>query len=449
MRRCIVHFGMNKTGSSSIQSTLYSTSLGSDFHYVDLGVENPTGPILNAFMSPEKRFELLRSRAKSLTLDKLKERGNSTINRLREQLESSEARTLILSAEGLFQLTVDELSCLHRFIEPYVDILQAVAYIRPPKGFMESNFQQLVKGNLRIFALEEKVYPNYQDRFEKFDKVFGQENVEYWRFSPESFEDSCVVKDFCNRLSIPIRDNDIVRVNEGLSRGATAALFTYRKFYDNFPERKTFGKENRHLVEKMYELPGTKLRFSSDLVSPILVKQKMDIEWMESRLGESLTEQLDKYEDIAISTESDLLSLDSNTLSWLANELGADYSATDSIQPIQVAKWVHQLRVQLSDEKSNVKSENSFHDSDINIKQIVRQFQKSNPKLTSSTLEQDMTTLVFGVFEQIVQELDATESGTISISGLGRFTVRETQKGKQTSVRAKRRISFSPHSHTP
>lgn len=444
MRRCIVHFGMNKTGSSSIQSTLYNCSLSPEFHYIDIGVDNPTGPLLDAFMAPKRRHNSIKSRSRKVTIEQVKRRRSSVINKLRSQLETATAPNLILSAEGLWRLTYKELLNLYQFIQPYVDKMEAVAYIRPPKGFMESNFQQLVKGGgVKELDLT-RFYPDYRERFEKFDDIFSTDNVQYWRFSPKHFPDNCVVRDFCSRLDIKA-EIEVQRVNEGLSRNATAALFSYRKFSDRFSERDRFNRENELLVRKMYELPGTKLRFSSKLVEPILEERQEDISWMEYRLQAPLIEEITKYDDDAIQMEEDLLSSDHSTIVWLAEQAGTDYQDNGQPIPEQVAALMHKLRIKLaSEDAKQLPTRTAKATTSINIKKLVRKAQKSYPKLQDQLSEKETVSLVRGVFNQIIQELDTVETGAVSVPGLGKFTIREIEKTIEGQVKPEKRIVFTP-----
>ena len=454
MRRCIVHFGMNKTGSSSIQATLYNTLHGSDVHYVDLGVFNPTGPLLDAFMSPQRRFKSIQTRSRKLTFERFIERRNGHIEQLKAELSASSAPLVIISAEGLWRLNEQELLDFYELVFPYFDKIEAIAYVRPPKGFMESNFQQLVKGGLAVLDCS-NIYPSYKERFEKFEAVFGRENVQYWSFSPSQFEGNCVVKDFCNRLGIPLEEDEVLRVNEGLSRGATAALFAYRKFADAFPARAQFNRENALLVEKLSEMPGSKLRFSANLVAPVLEEYKDDIHWMESRIEGSLSEDISQYEDQAISTEDDLLSFEQETIDWLSAQVAAESfdESTSLLQqdpPKQVAEWIHWLRLQLADENLpadkallQAKMPAKQEKNSLNVKKLVREVQKNSPKLKNKISEQEAISLVRGIFSQITQELNTVEAGSINVAGLGMFTVRKAKRDNDGEGKSRKHIVFT------
>ncbi len=93
---------------------------------------------------------------------------------------------MIISGEGIRRLTELELINLREFFLKYFDRVRIVAYVRKPKSYLESSFQQSVQGGMNYFNLN-KIYPNYRDLFEKFDNVFGKENVTIWKFDPNRF----------------------------------------------------------------------------------------------------------------------------------------------------------------------------------------------------------------------------------------------------------------------
>jgi hypothetical protein len=78
-----------------------------------------------------------------------------------------------------------------------------VAYVRDLAGYITSNFQERVKNGYANFDLIDSA-PPYRRWFEKFDAVFGSENVRLWKFDPASFPRGCVVQDFCARLGLEL-----------------------------------------------------------------------------------------------------------------------------------------------------------------------------------------------------------------------------------------------------
>ena len=129
-----------------------------------------------------------------------------------------------------------------------------------------------------------------------------------------------------------------------MSRPAVSLLYALKSFSDKV-DRQGNLRGRIALVRKLRSLEGSKIRFHSSLIAPVLEAKRDDIAWMEDRLGASLHENLEADDAIAIKSESDLLVFEPATLQWLSNELGDTPLAKDVLSgdPKIVAKGVEQL----------------------------------------------------------------------------------------------------------
>jgi hypothetical protein len=196
-------------------------------------------------------------------------------------------------------------------------------------------------------------YPDYRRRFDKFDKVFGQDNVHLWKFEPRAFPSGCVVQDFCSRLGIDFPADRVIRVNESVSREAVALLYTFRKLRGGAqaPSRARV----RRQISALKDVGATKFRFSPDLLRPVLDQHRADIEWMEARLGASLDEKLGEHEPADVRGEGDLLRPDPAVVARLHALLGDSApAAVKGESPEEVAVLVEALlREHAREEKAN------------------------------------------------------------------------------------------------
>lgn len=355
MRRCILHIGMHKTGSSSIQESLKSLS-SKDFRYARLlRTPNHSGAIINAFSEASRHQRSNSTHPVHGHLDL----SNRIRTRFSKQLERAKTDTLIVSGEGITKLSLEELNSLKKFISRYVPEVVVACYVRSPKSFMESAIQQRIKAGLNAFDFD-ACYPAYRDRFEKFDYVFEPKNVHFWAFKPKALKDNCVVTDFCAHFGLNIPPENIVRVNESLSLDALSLLYSYHKHTLNSSGLiKLDPASYTLLLRQLAQLSGAKLKLSSDLVSTVLHKNDKDINWMESRLGNSLQEK-EKFSEIEITSESDLLCPGDTAILWLSKQLNIDSEVFKSTErTLAVSRYMHALRENisssaLSQSKSNV-----------------------------------------------------------------------------------------------
>ncbi len=327
--KCIVHIGMHKTGSSSIQATLAAGMDDPGFVYLTGGRgSNLSTPLYSMLSSHVENFHFHRKHGHDSK--DIKAYNRQTRDALTAEIAECGRRIAIISGEGLSRLDPDAVTRLARFLNNRFQSVQIIAYVRPPKSYMESAFQQLLKGGrLRHFEIA-SLYPNYRDRFEPYIDVFGRESVTFKRFEPKEFPSSCVVTDFCQTIGMKLDATRVRRVNESLSLEAIRLLYTLRVFGGNAGFGSEALRADREMVEFLQEVTGGKLRLASDLSLPVLKDHQKDILWMEEVLGASLSESA-IANDNEIHGEEDLLSWRQETVSTVLAKL-------QSVTRVQVCK---------------------------------------------------------------------------------------------------------------
>ena len=313
--KVIIHAGMPKTGSTSIQWTFANRDQGHVRYFRWL---RPAHNDLIILLFDERGERFLKYRLKNYGP---KEKGYSReeLLLLREEwLESFEqdltqpgADTCLLSAEAISNGRLwSVLTPLKAFLEKYSDDIQVIAYVRPPVSFMASAFQQRIKfGDKKEFNPKE-YWPRYRQRFERLDQVFGRENVTLRKFDRKTLKNGSVVDDLAEFAGIPVPYNSSQSKNESLSLEALALLFVQRKFGRG---KVTGFRDAQDLNEKVFEsLAGIgkeKFQFAPELVLPIVEANEADLEWMERRLSEPLRETPENLNGPLLRSEQDLLSI--------------------------------------------------------------------------------------------------------------------------------------------
>lgn len=428
MQRCIIHCGMPKTGSSSIQHTLCHAPSGVlPFQYVYVDKPNLTDLVGAVWHQNPAVFHT--NRKLGLTPAQAQRKRDRLQQLLAEQINKVEGDGLI-SAEGFYFLSESGLRAFYDWVSSFVDSILVVGYVRPPKSFMESAFQQGLKGGNFASLNLERVFPQYRKRLEKFDLVFGRENVQFWKFDRESFRGGDVVEDFCTRLGFEIASEQLHHRNEGLSLGAVRLLFAYRKFGPGYGVGPKVVAENFQLTKRLSQLQGgSKLRFAPELIKPILKMYRSDIEWIEKRLGSSLHEDIPDTPD-AVRSEEDLLRFDEEALRWLAEQLGPGHVRRlhSNMTPQEVAAWVHELRIKVAAERSkqgNINfSPETLGTNEMTVRELIRLAKIAAPELKNMN-QKKVVTLLREVFKVIAARIEAADEGELVVDGLGRFLVGE------------------------
>lgn len=332
---CTLHIGMHKTGSTSIQ---YSLQHFQDhrFTYANLGNNpNHSHAIYDTFTHDAERgfFDVKPNQS---DIDKHK-------RLLLQAIAANGERNLIISGEKISAMHPAALVRLRDFLSIYFGQIKVVGYVRPPASYIASAFQQRLKERSPSFE-PLRLYRSYIETFQKFDEIFGIDNVELWKFDGATLHNRCAVSDFCRRTTIELPQNRIRNENESMSRQFVGLLYVYRKFAPGLASNlKT--EEVVRLSSSLATTWNDKLLLSPDLIQAIRIYHAADIEWMENRLGDSLEEIPKTSCSLNINSEADLINTAAPTAQQLRALVGQRFSRQyRSNTPEHVAQLFHALR---------------------------------------------------------------------------------------------------------
>lgn len=355
--RCILHVGMPKTGSSSIQETLFFGLDDPRFLYVSAGEINAVRAILLLCTDSTPPARVLGSATSDSGF--LDRRRRSYRRKVEASLRRARAHGLqpILSAESCWRMSEDELQRLRSLLEREGFAVRVVAYLRTWKEWIESSYQQHCKNECVhgskpwtvAFAPPNPSLLRYRDRFETVDRVFGRENVLLRKFDPRSFPGRDIVRDFCHQLGISIPEGCIRRANESLSLDALKLLVAYGRFGNREPGwGRRSARQYRWLLRRLRDLSGPPLRLHSSLVEPMIAPVLPQLDWLEERLGAPMREDLGAHDATpeCIRSDEDLMRFSGESLRWLSEVAGGGpISGTSGEETArQVGDRVHRLR---------------------------------------------------------------------------------------------------------
>src|SRR6056297_1706936 len=147
-KKCILHGGMPKTGSTSIQQAFFEFDSPS-LVYAPLILKTHTFALWYLFdPNGKERLKALSARRMPKLFHR-KAKGLS--ERFKSFLESNE-RNVLISSEDLVNLgLLENREELVRFLEPYFDEIEFIAYLRPPEDCIVSALQEKFKASARLF----------------------------------------------------------------------------------------------------------------------------------------------------------------------------------------------------------------------------------------------------------------------------------------------------------
>ena len=305
---CILHVGMHKTGTTTIQSTLFYHLQSQKYHYIHLDSLNLIPELFILFRSKKVETILSRRNVWEHTKTLISHYTKLTYQKLTKYIEQSQGIGII-SAEMISDMNEKEFIQLVKFLKKFYHDIHLIAYVRPPQSFMSSMMAQKVKEGLFLFS-PNHYYPHYKARFEKYDHVLGKCNVTLIPYIRSELIQQDIVIDFCYHAGIEISElNGKTNANPSLTLEALSFLWFYN-YYKNMFDYKEFRyiRNDIPYLLKLFKARGKHpFVLHPLLTTPILNKYQSDIDWMENRLGHTLSEPLPSPNSMTVLTEEDIL----------------------------------------------------------------------------------------------------------------------------------------------
>ena len=313
--RVIIHVGMHKTGSSSLQSYL-AEHCDPRFCYAPWTDPNHSSLFVLLFQKPELVGQHHWYQAQG-------EQFKAQLPRLREEwtakteaaIEKAAAREqdFVFSAEGIsdtrYQHAREE---MRRFFLRYTSNIQLIGYVRSPLSFARSAFQEMLKSGSMLHLDMKRCWPYYRTRLEPIDELFGKDNVSLRKFSREALHESDIVADFCKAMDMDPPAARPPADNESLSLEATSLLFVHRRFGSEVNHITTSRTSASTVFRNILKQIGSRrFTFGETLWGPVRDAHGEDLRWAENRLGTSLddNDELSNASLVKIQGEEDFVNV--------------------------------------------------------------------------------------------------------------------------------------------
>ena len=282
---------MHKTGSTSIQES-FSEFDNDNISYFQLGNSNHSAIHSTIFLeNPENYHGHKRS---GRTKESVQTQRSLLIERVTEELNTKKQKSLITSGEDISIMDEPSLITMRDFFRDHFSKILIIGYVRSPASFMASALQQRLVGGQSVKI--KSLYPEYKEKFSKFDHVFGKENVVLKKFQKNFLDEGNVVIDFANLIGAKIDKSKIVFSNEGRGLEVASLLFAHRKLSGSEFSSSRGRSVKGDVIHLLRSLNSESLKLHRDAVLPILEEKREDIDWMEDRLGVSLEENLSTHD---------------------------------------------------------------------------------------------------------------------------------------------------------
>jgi len=281
MKTLFLHVGIHKTGTTSVQNTLFmNKSLLKEHGYLypDSFGKNHSIELYSAFCDNPEKYHI--NMKKDFSIDQINEYNLNNLNNLKKEINETSCSNIILSGEDISVLTKKNLFNLKKYINTELNISKIIIIlnIREVISFLNSAYQQTIVDNTYINL--ENHYNFYQSKIDKFLQVFKNEKL-----LVSKYEDSCknsygpvgyfceiigLKKDFIETL--PIENNNI-----GLSNKAIDFI--------KYVNKSNKVKNNHLYIEFLSKISGDKFYMEESIQKKLLLDNESSNKWLKDNIG--------------------------------------------------------------------------------------------------------------------------------------------------------------------
>lgn len=294
-----LHFGSDKTGSTSIQDYLhtYRDELYKKFDIVY--APDKWQPFLASYMAESDLNFGFNIETNQTNFKKTKERDNHYISRLKERIEKSkEGSTFVVSFEGFHQLNELQIKKMKEFFLFYTDDVKIIYYLRPPLSYAVSATSQCIRTG-RLIQDHPPVQP-YKKYINRFLSCFEKKDIILKPFIKSKLTQEDVLIDFLSEIGINTNNDipkKIAQENESLSDIAcnigNEVIIKITKFItENNISIYTMG---HHLNMELLKIKGGKLKLTQNQAQSVLERANVNNKYIYDEFGLSLHEENESF----------------------------------------------------------------------------------------------------------------------------------------------------------
>ena len=279
--KLIVHIGMGKAGSSTIQATLAANRAalaGEDCCYPLTGSDGVShNELLQCFS------DSIKSR---LVDDEMEFDRSNYLRELDSEISQSECERVVLSSEYLFYMSERQIADLRAYFGSRFSEIVVVAYLRDPTSYYLSLQQQIVKASAQITSPADSK-SSLRAGIEKYKKIFG-EQLSLRPFERSQLFGECVAQDFLHNFLPDVLESariPTISKNETLSAEAMCVMQIIRRY--GWKEKNNVFDPSTQVILRILadirrELGGqTTPKLRPNIESCLAFKHLPELKWLE------------------------------------------------------------------------------------------------------------------------------------------------------------------------
>ena len=323
-KKCYVHIGMHKTGSSSIQETFCGEKFksGKIKYFPILGPNHGVG--FKKLFPHIRSTEELRKLEFESSLPLLKE--NIYMNLIYKTAKELENENIFFSGEDFSNTTYVVDLVNHIFPNHEIEL---ICYVRNPIDFASSGFQQRVKGpGVHSFNREinfNNLIPDYRKKFEPYVKNNKISKLHIKEYKRSNLIGGDVIDDIAKIMKLEPNEYDKVISNESADGIVIAYTFLLKssKIYKAATKvlnNKLVSKTNQKFLKIFESNKSPKIILCGKKLNEAIKEKKDSIKWIEDYLCTKFKDTVNQDKDaFYINDEYDIFKLAKKHKSILEN----------------------------------------------------------------------------------------------------------------------------------
>jgi hypothetical protein len=279
-KECYLHIGPPKTGTTSIQQTLWKNRdalAAAGIHYPSLEANHRF--FVSAFHQEPEQFDY--NRMNNLAGPRLRRVNARKMREFEKEASESGCKTLVISAEHLQLLDREAIGKVRTYLQGIAEKTYIVCYIRHPVLAASSYAQEAIKNGARRLAdvQEHPPYYRFGNKLREWVEAFGRDWVVLRVLSRDLLYRGDLIQDFLNVLSYSGPEfPTAVREREGLSAAGVLIADSLADFAPKF-------SKNRAPHGYLQRIEGKPFRLKREALLKVQEQCKTDLEYLEKEFG--------------------------------------------------------------------------------------------------------------------------------------------------------------------
>ena len=202
-RRIVLHTGFPKTGTTTVQNTLYGQreKLLETYGLLYPSIApNHTDAMCTMFLA--NPLQHITNRAKNLTKAQARKLKAKYKAEMEEEINAKDWRVLLISAEGLSNLSATDLSKARDWLTGFTNSISVHTYVRHPVSYSKSVIQQHLKGGETLTDMyRNPPLANFEGRLSNLEQVFGRQAMRIFAFEDAAASDEPLSQVFLRHVN--------------------------------------------------------------------------------------------------------------------------------------------------------------------------------------------------------------------------------------------------------